>query len=118
MRVETVRFYQRKGLMPAPRAGRGWTDYDEGAIARLRLIRRARGLGFTLREIVRLLEARGSNGSCVDIMAMFRERRGALLVRLRETESALHAIDEMLGACPRTGPAARCPALELLATDT
>jgi MerR family transcriptional regulator, copper efflux regulator len=54
--VETVRFYQRQGLLPLPeRHGSGYREYTEGDRSRLAFIRRARALGFTLAEIRELL---------------------------------------------------------------
>ena len=54
--VETVRFYERQGLLPAPpRAPSGYRQYDEEHVQRIRFIKRAQSLGFTLREIADLL---------------------------------------------------------------
>ena len=54
--VETVRFYQRRGLLPEPeRRGRSYRQYSEADLARMVFIRRARQLGFTLTEIAELL---------------------------------------------------------------
>jgi MerR family mercuric resistance operon transcriptional regulator len=64
--VETVRFYQRRGLLAEPeRNGSGYREYSEADSARLVFIRRARQLGFTLGEIAELLgpaEARSTEG--------------------------------------------------------
>lgn len=57
--VETVRFYERQGLLEEPeRRASGYRQYDEEAVAILRFIRRAKELGFTLREIKALLALR------------------------------------------------------------
>src|ERR1041384_5413921 len=57
--VETVRFYERQGLLAEPpRRGSGYRQYDQEAVAVLRFIRRAKELGFTLREIKGLLALR------------------------------------------------------------
>jgi MerR family copper efflux transcriptional regulator len=57
--VETVRFYEREGLIPVPaRRASGYRQYDEQTVARLRFIRRAKELGFTLNEIASLLSLR------------------------------------------------------------
>ena len=57
--VETVRFYERQGLLEEPaRRQSGYRAYDEAVVARLRFIRRAKDLGFTLREIKELLSLR------------------------------------------------------------
>jgi len=56
--VETVRFYQRRGLLAVPeRGGAGYHEYTQGDRERLELIRRAKGLGFTLAEIADLLKS-------------------------------------------------------------
>jgi MerR family copper efflux transcriptional regulator len=50
--IDTIRFYEREGLLPAPkRRPSGYREYDESAVSRLRFIRRAKDLGFTLEEI-------------------------------------------------------------------
>lgn len=57
--VDTVRFYERRGLLPAPpRTASGYRQYDDDALGRLRFILRAKALGFTLAEIDGLLPAR------------------------------------------------------------
>src|ERR687896_82889 len=58
--VETVRFYEREGLLPRPsrEASSGYRQYSPEAVSRLRFIRRAKELGFTLREIGELLDLR------------------------------------------------------------
>jgi MerR family transcriptional regulator, copper efflux regulator len=57
--VETVRFYEREGLLDEPdRRASGYRQYDEEAVAVLRFIRRAKELGFTLKEIKSLLNLR------------------------------------------------------------
>ena len=54
--IDTIRYYEREGLLPEPqRRASGYRSYDEGAIAQLRFIRRAKDLGFTLEEIRELL---------------------------------------------------------------
>ncbi len=50
--VETIRFYERKGLLPEPpRRYSGYREYPEAAVGRVRFIRRAKELGFTLKEV-------------------------------------------------------------------
>jgi len=65
--VETVRFYQRRGLLALPeRSGSGFREYSEDDRQRLAFIRRARGLGFTLGEISELLGP-AQGGGAVDL---------------------------------------------------
>jgi MerR family mercuric resistance operon transcriptional regulator len=57
--VETLRFYERKGLLPEPqRRASGYRDYPEESVTRIRFIKRAQGLGFSLDEIHELLALR------------------------------------------------------------
>jgi len=68
--VETIRFYERKGLLPEPpRRYSGYREYPESAIDRVRFIRRAKELGFTLKEIGELLELRIRPGTTCRQMA-------------------------------------------------
>ncbi len=58
--IDTVRFYEREGLLPRPqRQASGYRNYEPSAVARLSFIRRAKALGFTLSEIRELLELSG-----------------------------------------------------------
>lgn len=55
--LETVRYYERRGLLPEPpRSAAGYRVYRQDAVERLRLIGRAKALGFTLREVSTLLD--------------------------------------------------------------
>lgn len=57
--IDTVRYYERQGLLPAPeRLASGYRRYDQSDVARLRFVRRAKALGFTLIEIRELLAYR------------------------------------------------------------
>lgn len=63
--IDTIRYYEREGLLPVPaRRLSGYRDYTPDAVARLRFIRRAKELGFTLEEIRELLALGARQGSC------------------------------------------------------
>ncbi len=60
VKTDTVRYYERKGLLPKPtRTAAGYRVYNEGALRRLRFIRKAQALGFSLDEIQRILNLSG-----------------------------------------------------------
>lgn len=111
--VETVRFYQRQGLMPRPpevgRPGGGIRHYGQEDVRRLNFIRSAQAAGFTLREIARLLTLEES-----DDRARVRELARQRVARLDEDIAALtrarDALERLAGECERTanGP---CPVL-------
>jgi MerR family mercuric resistance operon transcriptional regulator len=115
--VETVRYYQRRGLMPTPPATgeSAYREYSEGEVRRLRFIRRAQAAGFTLEEIRGLLAL----DSSID-RARIRELAGARLKALEaqreELERSRQSLERLLHTCRRseTGP---CPIIEAFSPD-
>ena len=107
--VETVRYYQRRGLMPVPRAmgESAYRHYDAGHLQRLRFIRRAQAAGFTLEEIGELLELdRTSDRPRVRELAA--ERVAALDTRIAELDRARAALERLRSACA-SGKKGPCP---------
>lgn len=114
--VETIRFYERQGLIerPARREG-GYRRYPPDAAARVRFIRRAKELGFSLKEISDLLDLRVDPAvSCQDVRA----RAEAKLADIEGKIAALHRMGEVLrrlvGACQVAGSTDGCPILGAL----
>jgi DNA-binding transcriptional MerR regulator len=90
--VETIRFYERRGLLRQPPRGVGYRRYPHSDVERLAFIRRAKVLGFTLAEITELLDA-ARLGATDDLVAAARDRLlavdleiGSLLDRRRRLE--------------------------------
>jgi DNA-binding transcriptional MerR regulator len=114
--VETVRFYQRKGLLAPPeRQGRGYREYSEADRWRLAFIRRARRLGFTLAEISDLLgpaEAR----STADIVRAAGTRLAAVEEQLRELALTQCRLRRLVRVCEH-GDGDDCVALHLRGDD-
>src|SRR5260370_39060786 len=81
--VETIRFHEREGLLAAPaRRDSGYRLYPERVIGRIRFIRRAKELGFSLKEIKELLQLKGNSSStCEDI----REKAEAKIANVEAT---------------------------------
>ena len=110
--VETVRYYQRRGLMPTPPAAgeAAFREYGEDDVRRLRFIRRAQTAGFTLEEIRELLALDSSADR-----ARVRELAGARLVALKNQQKELGraraSLERLLHAChgSEAGP---CPIIE------
>lgn len=110
--VETVRYYQRRGLMPTPRAtaDSAYRHYDAGHLQRLRFIRRGQAAGFTLEEIGELLSLdRTSDRPRVRELAG--ARLAALDAQMAEIEAARAALHRLLHVCEGSdrGP---CPIIE------
>jgi MerR family mercuric resistance operon transcriptional regulator len=110
--VETVRYYQRRGLMPVPRAGgdRAYRFYDEGHLRRLRFIRRAQAAGFTLEEIGELL-ALDRTAERGRVRELAGRRLEALARQAEELEASRRGLKRLLAAC-KGGEAGPCPIIE------
>jgi DNA-binding transcriptional MerR regulator len=114
--VQTLRYYERRGLLPAPsRCPSGYRDYDAATIGRVRFIRHAQCLGFTLEEIGELLALRVDSGAaCPDV-----ERRArATIARVDQQLVALRRMRRVLvrlaGACRSRAPTGDCPVLHAI----
>ena len=116
--VETVRFYQRRGLIDDPRPSRyggakGRRHYGEDELRRLRFVRAAQRAGFTLDEIARLLDLdRVDDRPAAREMA--RERIVALDTKIAELQAARASLTKLAKACAG-GPDGPCPILESFA---
>lgn len=114
--VETVRFYERQGLLTPPeRTPSGYRQYEEDAVWRLRFIRRAKEVGFTLKEVKELLSLRlDAATTCEDV----RSRAEAKIAHIDDKIHTLHRMRERLvkltEACARRSTTGRCPILEAL----
>ena len=111
--VETLRFYERKGLLEVPpRKDSGYRQYDDEAVARLRFIRQAQLVGFTLKEIRELLALRDDPATG---RADIRSRATAKVADIDAKVTALLAmrasLTELLSTCDGDGPASGCPIL-------
>lgn len=114
--LETVRYYERQGLLTKPpRTASGYRVFSRDAVHRLRFIRRAQELGFSLREIRELLSLRIRPGSS---RAEVRARANAKIADVEQKIRTLYAIKEALRSltdrCDGCGPIAECPILESL----
>jgi MerR family mercuric resistance operon transcriptional regulator len=117
--VETVRYYERRGLVPEPpRTDSGYRDYPPDALARLRFIRRAKEFGFSLSEISELLALRVELGlRCARVKERAErtlERIEAQIDGLTEMRAALRSV---VRACEQNRPTGECPVIETLEGD-
>lgn len=114
--VETVRYYQRVGLIREPeRPPVGYRVYPAATVDRLRFIRRAQQLGFSLREIAELLEL--GDGHCADVRSRAEQKLAAIERQISDL-SALHDTLSRLVATCGPGRRAHCPIIESLASET
>jgi MerR family copper efflux transcriptional regulator len=114
--VETVRFYERQGLLQRPdRKASGYRLFGPAAVARLRFIRRAKELGFTLREINDLLDLRaGNTATRADVRRRAEQKVADLDTRIRDLQRMREALIGLIAACHGDGPAEECPILRAI----
>jgi MerR family mercuric resistance operon transcriptional regulator len=114
--VETVRYYQRRGLLPEPARPPGEVRrYSDADVARLRFIRSAQAAGFTLAEIGELIALDRTNDRA-RVRALAAERVAALDARMAELKEAREALARLARACAG-GTAGPCPILEAFDSD-
>jgi MerR family copper efflux transcriptional regulator len=119
--IDTVRYYERAGLLPAPpRRASGYRDYPADAVRRLRFIRRAKELGFTLTEIGELLELSEPRDGKRGMRAVKRAAETKLAVvehKLAELQRVRDGLQQLIEACPGHGPLQGCPILQALSGE-
>jgi Hg(II)-responsive transcriptional regulator len=117
--IDTVRFYERQGLMPdAERTTGGYRVYGPGDVDRLRFIRRAKALGFSLDEIGQLLRLNEGRGSRASVRRVAQQRLDDLDRKLAELAAIRDALAQLVERCNGQGPLAGCPIIEgVLAHD-
>jgi len=114
--VDTIRFYERRGLLESPpRSASGYRLYSEAWVRRLKFIQKARRLGFSLGEIKELLELRiEPETRCGEIYERARAKIGEIEAKIAELERMREVLTRLLSVCPAEGPLSRCPILEAL----
>ncbi|MPZ10581.1 MAG: MerR family transcriptional regulator [Kiloniellaceae bacterium] len=115
--VETIRFYERWGLIaqPCKPAGGGAREYDEETVARVRFVRQAQDIGFSLREIAELLSLRADLGAdCSAVRARAMEKRDAVQAKLEQLARVRDALDTLIAFCPGSGAVRACTILEAI----
>ena len=114
--VETIRFYERRGLLrEPPRRPSGYRQYRPTEVKRLRFIRRAKELGFSLAEILELLELNAEEpGSCGRIRRQLADKADVVDKRIRDLRRVRAALVELRSLCESTAGLGECPFLEAL----
>ena len=113
---ETIRFYERQGLIAAPPRGEsGYRRYPPETVARLLFIRRAKELGFSLAEIRELLSLQQSpETTCSEVRQRAAAKIADIEARIRDLERMRAALGALVKACSGRGPASLCPIMEAL----
>ena len=114
--VETVRYYQRRGLVPLPpRPGGAYRRYSLQDLHRIRFIKRAQALGFSLAEIAELLSLQADPGQgCAAVQQRAQAKIREIDRKIRYLSEIRTALADLADQCPGRGPLQRCPILEAL----
>jgi len=114
--VQTVRYYERRGLIPEPpRTSGGFRQYGPEHVARIRFIKRAQELGFTLEEAGELLDLRATpEADRADVRAVAQEKRDAIQQKIADLQRMQATLDHLITACEGHGTTDDCPILHAL----
>jgi Cu(I)-responsive transcriptional regulator len=117
--IDTIRYYERAGLLPpSPRSAAGYRSFAPTAALRLRFIRRAQELGFSLEEISDLLALRRrGRRSCAAVRAKAAERLAAIDRKRAQLDRMRAALAALVASCELDGRDEDCPLLEALGEE-
>jgi Hg(II)-responsive transcriptional regulator len=112
--IETIRFYERKGLLDEPsRRPSGYRQYDVSIVARLQFIRRAKELGFTLSEIAELLGLWFDTGAkCCDVRKKAQAKIEEIEAKLTSLQAMKQSLKALVETCQQRGSMEDCPLLD------
>ncbi len=115
--IETIRFYERRGLIdqpPKPAAG-GFRDYPPETVSRLRFVREAQELGFSLNEIAELLSLRADpKANCAQVQRRAEAKLAEVRRKVERLQGIGTALERLIEACPGKGALGACSILESL----
>lgn len=114
--VETIRYYQRRGLVAQPeKPAEGYRRYSEEFLDRIRFIKRAQELGFSLDEIETLLEI--DEGQCRDVQQIATHKLAVIRKKMADLERLANGLDAWMQRCQSTPDNQPCPLIHTLLGD-
>ena len=115
--VETIRYYQRRGLLREPTKPRsGFRQYTSDTVKRVRFIKRAQALGFTLEEVTGLL-ALDERKACSETRGIAAHKLELIEEKIADLSKIKKALSRLVRACDVSSVGAPCPIIHLLADD-
>jgi Hg(II)-responsive transcriptional regulator len=112
--VETIRYYQQRGLLPVPESRGAYRHYPAALGQRIRFIKRAQELGFSLDEVAELLSLEdGLDRQAIRQIAG--QRLDEIRTRLADLQRMQQALSHLIDSCEHTGKELPCPIIETLA---
>ena len=112
--IETIRYYERRGLLPKPpRTQSGYRKFSLDDVRRVRFIKRAQELGFSLKEIEELLALqREPRSTRADVRKRAEAKIADIKEKLRDLEAMKRSLERLTASCSGRGPICGCPILE------
>jgi MerR family copper efflux transcriptional regulator len=112
--IETLRYYERRGLVPRPRrSASNYRLYAEDTVRRVRFIKSAQELGFSLAEIRELLSLRATPRTrCAEIRQRAEAKVKAIEAKIASLQAMKQALAKLVAECSGDGPVTACPILE------
>lgn len=113
VRRDTIRYYERTGLLPTPgRTSAGYRLYSDDDLERVRFIRVAQSLGFTLAEIAELFSLRASDSArASDVLRVTEKKIDEEEARISQLKAIKDALEALAAECPVDAPSSDCPIL-------
>src|SRR5947209_1814675 len=117
--IETIRYYERVGLLPAPaRSAGGYRLYGIDHLKRLNFVRRARALGFSLAEVRKLLTlADQRRRPCAEVRVVAKTHLEDVKAKIADLRQMARVLKDTVARC-ETGTGSHCPMIDALYTDT
>jgi MerR family mercuric resistance operon transcriptional regulator len=117
--VETLRYYERRGLIPKPqRTVSNYRVYSPENLRRVKFIKQAQGLGFSLKEINKLLALRATpRARCADVRRYATHKIEDIDAKIRSLARMRKTLEKLLDECSSKGPVTHCPILESLESE-
>ena len=117
--VETLRYYERRGLIPRPqRTVSNYRVYSSEDLRRVKFVKQAQGLGFSLNEIKRLLALRATpRARCADVRRYATQKIEDIDARIRSLARMRKTLQKLLDECSGNLPVTQCPVLESLESE-
>jgi MerR family mercuric resistance operon transcriptional regulator len=113
--IETIRYYQRIGLLREPdKPFNGYRHYPGDAIARIRFIKRAQQSGFALKEIAELLSL--DSGHCEDVRKIAEQKRQQITEQINDLTALLNVLDSLIEGCKFETSFEHCSLIDAFST--
>lgn len=115
--IESLRYYEKRQLIDPSRSQSGYRMYSEEDAAKIRFIKSARNLGFTLKEIGDLMKLRvDKKRSCDSVLVKARKKREEVENKIKDLRSMRKALNQLIGQCEKSLPTNDCPILSSFET--